>query len=131
MSDFKYPGVWWALGCGLLIFIVYVSVADLSLPQVDASFGDKVNHLLAYGLLTGWFGQLIKSSRHRLLAAFGFVALGMLMEVIQSTLPHRWFDMKDALANTLGVIIALVVLHFGGNTILQRFEKALSRSTGK
>jgi VanZ family protein len=55
----------------------------------------------------------------------------MLMEVIQSTLPHRWFDMKDALANTLGVIIALVVLHFGGNTILQRFEKALSRSTGK
>ena len=129
MSDLKYARLWWGLGCGLLIFIVYVSVADLSLPQVHASFGDKVNHLLAYGLLTGWFGQLIKSSQNRFIAAFGFAVLGMVMEIIQGTLPHRWFAMQDALANSLGVIIALAVLQYGGHTILLRFEKTLSKLT--
>lgn len=128
MSDLIYPKFWWALGGLWLIFIVYVSVADLSLPQVDSSFGDKINHLLAYGFLMGWFGQLIKKSRMWLLAAMGFMTLGMLMEIIQGTLPHRWFDLKDALANTLVVLIALVVLHCGGHRILQRIETVIPPS---
>ena len=128
MSDLVYPRLWWALGGLWLLIIVYASVADLSLPQIDSQWGDKANHLLAYGFLMGWFGQLLKSSRHWLFTAVALVLMGVLMEIIQGTLPHRWFDVKDAVANTVGVLLALLVLYAGGNQILRRFEKMASRS---
>ena len=122
MSELKYRKLWLILGFGWVCLVVYLSVADLTLPQVGFDFSDKLNHLLAYGFLMGWFGQLVKSKPARLELMMGLCALGIAMELVQGVLPHRWFDVADAVANTTGILIAAALLYVGADRILAWFE---------
>lgn len=126
MSDLKYRRIWLCLGIGWVTLIVYLSVADLTLPQVPGfDFSDKLNHFLAYGFLMGWFGQLVKSWRSRWVFMAGLCVLGIAMEFVQGALPHRWFDVVDAAANTGGIVLAAVLLYAGADNILGWFEKTV------
>ncbi len=131
MSELRYQKVWLGLGLGHVCLVVYLSVADLALPQVDFSVGDKVNHLLAYGFLMGWFGQIVKVGQGRWLLMVALCGLGVGMEVVQSALPHRWFDLLDAAANTAGIVVAAVALCCGADNILAWVEKKVISNFGR
>ena len=119
---------WLLSGFGWLGLVVYLSLADVSLPQVDVQWSDKLNHLLAYGFLMGWFGQLYSRRKNRVLTAIGLIALGLLMEVVQGRLPYRWFDVADAVANAGGVVIAYFCLFLGADAILSWLEQRLEEN---
>ena len=102
--------------------MVYLSLARLQLPQVPSTIGDKINHLLAYGVLMGWFGQLLTNWRHRMFCALALILLGISMEFLQGMTSYRFFEWQDALANSLGVVFGLAALYFGADKILLWFE---------
>jgi len=106
----------------LVLLVVYLSLANLELPQVPSTVGDKINHLLAYGVLMGWFGQLLLDWRHRVLCALVLIALGISMEFLQGMTNYRFFEWQDALANSLGVLFGLAALMVGADKILLWFE---------
>lgn len=95
----------WILG-GLTIIgaIVYLSLTphpiESHLPE-----GDKLQHLLAYGVLMAWWSQLRLALASRWRMAIGFIVLGIVMEIAQGFTPHRQPDIFDALANALGVLL--------------------------
>lgn len=119
----KYRSVWLALGIGWVALVVYLSLADLHLPQTPVRWFDKVNHLLAYGFLMGWFGQLYLRWKSRLVLVFLLIGLGVAMELLQGQLPYRWFEIADAIANAVGVLLAWICLRLGGANILVWFER--------
>lgn len=125
----KQARIWMCVGIGGLGLLFYLSFADLSVPQVSEAFGDKVNHLLAYGCLMGWFGQIFQSVKERLVVAFALICLGFIIELVQGQLVHRWFDLLDAAANTLGVALALVLLSFGAGRILFQLEQKIIKGS--
>lgn len=128
MSEDECRGIWWLLGGVWIVFVVYLSVANLTFPQLGFSFGDKLNHLVAYGFLMGWFGQLVKSTSRRMALTAGFIFMGLSLEVVQGMLPHRWFDWFDALSNTLGVLLAVLLLRMGADNIFAwLFTRLLSK----
>ena len=102
--------------------MVYLSLSNISLPQLSSDFGDKINHLLAYGVLMGWFGQLLAGWRKQVLCALALIALGISMEFLQGMTPYRFFDWQDAIANCLGVGFGLTALRMGADKILHWFE---------
>ena len=61
--------------------------------------------------------------KRRLLFAGLFVFTGVLMEVIQSFSPHRYFETWDMLANTLGVLLALGCRRTPCSGLLARVER--------
>lgn len=91
--------LWLALGWGLVIAVVYLSLTPKPL-KVDVSFGDKIGHFLAYATLMGWWSQL--DTRYCRLALL-FVLLGLSMEIAQSFTDYRQGDVFDMAANTIGV----------------------------
>ena len=93
-----------ALGWGWAVAIVWLSVTPAP-PQIDVSFGDKIGHFGAYGLLMFWFCLLYPSLRIRLLYAAGFIAMGVGLEFVQGQLGYRTFDVMDMAANTVGVLL--------------------------
>lgn len=86
-----------------------------SLPGPDFEFADKLWHLVAFGGLTGllarafcYFGRAPLLAAREATAAS--VALGGMLEVLQSFTPYRSADVGDLLADALGAVLAYVLL---------------------
>jgi VanZ family protein len=64
--------------------------------------GDKLGHLAGYALLMFWFAQLYA---RRAVWAAGFIAMGIVLELLQGWLGYRSLEGYDMLANTAGVLL--------------------------
>lgn len=84
--------------------IVFLSLTP-SPPQIDVEHGDKLGHLLAYGLLMFWFCWLYRKRYTRLAYGIGWVMLGVGLEFAQGATGFRTFEYADMIANSLGVLL--------------------------
>lgn len=85
----------------------------LRMPQFDASFGDKVNHLMAFCTLLVLLNKAYKFNMYKntlLLLLYGF-----LIEFIQSFLPYRDFSYLDICADLSGIVLGIMLNYFYPN----------------
>lgn len=116
-------GVWIA---GWLACVVLSLLPSVPLPDVPDS--DKVGHFLAYFTLSAWAVGLFASRRAHLLAALALVGLGVAMELAQASLTTvRMGDIRDALANTLGVAAGLALTFTPAARFLHHLDRRLPR----
>lgn len=121
MSRFERILPFLTYGWATAILVVSVMPAE-DLPSLHIWEPDKVMHAAVYGLLTWLVWLMLQKSRrnHRPLknviyAAGLCIAYGFCIEMIQKMLPTRLFDLYDALANSIGCALAVVlVLVFSG-----------------
>jgi VanZ family protein len=98
---------------GLMFWFGLTPLDHLPGPQFELV--DKLWHLIAFGGLTGLLSRtFVYFGRSALLAAkqasLASVALGGLIEVLQSCTRYRSGDLADLLADTLGVALAYGLL---------------------
>lgn len=120
LSALRYWRCWFGLGAVLVALVVFLSLTNLS--QAPITYWDKLDHLIAYGGLMGWFGQLFIRWRSRFVIAVALIALGVTMEFVQGATGYRHFDWLDACANMLGVMLGFGTLLLGADKILRWFE---------
>jgi VanZ family protein len=84
--------------------IVFLSLTPKP-PDPGFASGDKLGHLLAYGLLMFWFCLLYRYRYTRLAYAIGWIALGVALEFAQGATGYRSFEIADMAANSLGVLL--------------------------
>ena len=124
LRAFARPRLWlgiWIFGWVLAIALSLLRPPPLGLDMPDS---DKVGHLLAYATLSAWAVMLFATRRGWLLAALGLVALGIGLEFAQGALTdYRLRDPRDAIANTLGVLLGLGI----AMTKMQGWLQALDR----
>lgn len=103
------------LVCTLVLILSVINTGVL--PKTDVPSADKIVHTIMYfGITlilmlnqTRYLREVI--SHKQMWFAFLFsVSFGTLMEVIQHFLPWRSGSIYDFIANTIGVIIAIVVM---------------------
>jgi hypothetical protein len=94
--------LWLTTGWVLIAAVIYLSLVPAP-PELDLPQGDKVGHVLAYAVLMFWFMQIYGRWPVRLAA--GFVALGIVLEIVQGLTGYRTFDVHDMGANTVGVAL--------------------------
>lgn len=102
-----------------ILATILIGVMSLSaVPKLNIGLGiksgDKYLHFIAYfGLSTIWYIALKDKIQKRLYNFFVPLALifyGIILEGLQSGITtYRTGDIYDALANTVGVIVSLVV----------------------
>ncbi len=99
---------------GYLAFILLVIVLSLiPQPQMDTPEGtDKALHLLAYGVIAGCAGLGFASWSGRVRARLAAIGIGIFLEIAQASWAGRNGSLADALSNTAGVILGLIVAHF-------------------
>jgi glycopeptide antibiotics resistance protein len=111
-QTFKSVIFWLALGWTIIIAIGCLLPGGPK-PVTDITNFDKIEHLLIFG----GFGFLWRLTGRQ--AGWVFlvgITYGMLLEVLQYLLPiDRSFDLIDAVANTIGVLIGL-----GAATLLKK-----------
>jgi VanZ family protein len=101
----RNPALAW--GCTLLIAVLCLMPSERLV--VAQQLNDKVEHLLAFGALAFvWRG----AGRARQWVALSLVLYGLAIEMAQGMLPasfHRSADVRDALADALGVLLGLIL----------------------
>lgn len=117
----KYFSAWRVIGWLLVLLVIYLSLTP-NPPQADVRGIDKLNHLIAYLTLSVWFAELYTGARRYRIAA-GLVLLGIALEVAQGMTVERTMDARDALANTLGVGIGLLIYWKRAGWVLHRIER--------
>ena len=98
--------------------IITIAIACLSLikvPSYQPSFKevDKVEHIFAYFTLTlSWLFTFIKQPNKKIYIVIACVIYGIIIEILQSSLTiYRTGDFKDVLANSFGVVLALLIFN--------------------
>ena len=110
--------MWWlAIAFGIVVSLVPP-------PAVAAPRGsDKLVHFLCYGTLAAGAVQLFATRAALLRAAVGLVALGVALELAQEAFTQtRMLDPRDAAANTLGVLLGLLVARTPLRDVLSRLD---------
>lgn len=127
MRPLRYPRFWLALWLLAIAVVVAGSLLPpLPLtPKLDG--GDKLMHLLGYGLLMASAVQLFQSARLLRGVALGLALLGLLLEFGQGALTStRQFEWSDAAANAFGVLLGAVLAFTPAARLLQRCFPAAS-----
>ncbi|WP_313147179.1 VanZ family protein [Stenotrophomonas sp.] len=107
IKPLRRPRLWTALW--LLAVLVVIVVCLIPPPPIDLpENSDKVEHFLAYFILSGSAVQLFRRGSPLLWAGVGLVLMGVGIEFAQGALTsNRSADPMDALANTVGVLSGL------------------------
>ena len=107
MLSLKYPWLWVSFGSALVVCVVAASIfPDVVIVTMGFTWADKAAHATSYCLLMIWFSGLYARRYHGIVAVT-LLALGLVLEMIQWTLPYRFFESADLLANATGVFIGL------------------------
>lgn len=123
-----YRNIWLSIGWFLVLLIWVMSL--IPVPEsidIKITYFDKVEHMLAYFMLMAWFAQLYHKRSTRLLYAVGFVAMGLVIEVMQGMGEVRLFDLNDIVANIAGVILAWLFVTGSLTEILAKLENRIKR----
>jgi VanZ family protein len=124
----RHPRLWLVSGWILIVLAVVASIVPIQrLPQ-PPGINDKVEHLTAYALLSLWFAGIYPRSRY-VLIAIGLFAMGAAIEWLQHAMHlGRQADLKDVIANSIGICagLLLAVTWLGGWA--QRVENWMRKS---
>lgn len=97
-----------AIGGAVIASILYLSLTFHPPKGPDVPMADKWEHLLAYGSLMFWWGQLALG-RTRWSLALAFIAMGGCVEILQGLGGVRMAEWGDFFANGLGVALGLAL----------------------
>jgi VanZ family protein len=110
--ELRLARVWWALGWAMVVFI---TVSCLEPPRYvpNLHLWDKLEHALAFGGMTFWFGGLVRRGRYTVVALL-MLLFGGGIEVAQGAMMlGRDEDIMDFVADSVGVSVALAALYLG------------------
>jgi len=124
----SHTKLWRLIGFTLLFSIVYLSLTSTPVAMPNFKLADKLGHLLAYGLLMFWFGQLYPSWSRQVRWFIGFCLMGVILEVLQGLGGDRYFEYADMLANATGAALGWWLTRGWFAGTLYRFERLLFTS---
>ena len=126
LKPLRHPRAWlalWWLAVALVFVVCLLPAPDL--PTVPHGF-DKVEHFLAFFLLSASAVQLYATRRALWRAALGLLALGIAIELAQFAFTaSRSMDPRDVLADALGVAAGATIALTPLRDLLLRIEARL------
>jgi VanZ family protein len=95
----------------ITIIIAVLSLIKIGKEPISFSHLDKVEHLIAYFVLSLFWLLSFESRTSKIVVTVLIVLYGILLEVLQSELTtYRTFDYFDMIANSLGVLLAFLAV---------------------
>lgn len=129
VSHLRFTWMWVSFGVLLACSVMVLSLVNLA-PIEGVLLQDKLMHVLAYGLLMGWFAQIYRRLGARLILALVLIAMGVGVEYMQGMVGYRQFDRVDMAANTSGVLLAWLLSYSFLGRVLEGVEKLVTLQWG-
>jgi len=122
MPVLKLNTLWLIIGYAMVAFVVYSSLESAPIEVINFEGSDKVMHMTAYFGLMGWFLQIYHARKAQIILACAFIAMGVILEILQGLGGVRFFEFYDMLANSTGVLLAWSLVKTPFPQLLQYIE---------
>jgi len=103
------------------VFAVYTLLVTFLSLQTSTNMPlgswDKLSHFLTYSAFSILAYGVVRTGRAYIILCIVIVAYSGLMEIAQSFVPGRIMSVYDFIANTLGVLIGVLIVKFLGKWI--------------
>jgi|GEM_PF-1566137 len=125
VEQLRWKWLWWSGGVLLVAGVLWLSlIPSQGLPGISLS--DKAEHALGYGVLTTWFSGLVVRAHHLGAGAVLF-AFGIGCELLQHFgSAGRSGEVADAVANVVGVVLALAIVRLTRGSWMRGVERLLA-----
>ena len=121
--ELRFLRAYQGIGLGIVAAILYLSLTFHPPQGPDIPNADKWEHLLAYGSLMTWWGQLALSRECRARFVVAFVLMGGAVELLQGLGGVRHAEWGDFFANSLGVALGFWLTLGRAGRVLQTLEQ--------
>ena len=111
----------------MVSLVMYLSLIPNPPEPLSFPHADKLEHGFAYTSLGLWFCQIYLSVRSRMMAVVLLIAMGIGLEFVQGWSGYRYFDTWDMLANSLGALFGLGLVHTPLGRLFILTESALRK----
>ena len=119
--------LWWLIGYAMLGLVVLLSLMPSPPMVIEFDFADKIEHFLTYGMLMGWFTQLVGRTDSQTVWCIGLILMGTGIEFLQAWGGIRYFETLDMLANTIGVLVGWVLSRTLFKDMLYRIDQQMKK----
>jgi VanZ family protein len=123
VTRLRFSSAWWALGWLALLTVTVASLLPLPADLPSPPGEDLTLHLIAWFVLSGWFGQL---GRRPFTIAALLLIYSLAIEGLQSQLAFRNAELSDALANAAGAGLGAIWARLYGTRWLIYVDGRLS-----
>ena len=114
MRELRFINLWLTIGFILVGVVCFLTLTPKppEVPNIPAF--DKIGHFSAYLVMTVWFGFIYLPGKRYISVGLAFIAMGVILELLQGIMGGRTAEYLDLLASTSGVIIGwlLARTHF-------------------
>ncbi|MDD7913606.1 VanZ family protein [Polaribacter ponticola] len=95
------------------LIIICLSLIKMPKTNIKISNIDKLYHSIAYFTLTiSWLLSFYKKPKKKYIIVISCIILGIIIEVLQNTITiYRTGDLLDVIANSIGVLLALLIFN--------------------
>jgi VanZ family protein len=127
MLSLRFPRLWLGVGWTAVVLAVVVSLVPTHrLPQ-PPNVSDKVEHFVAYFLLSLWFAGIYPRAKYWIIA-LGLGVMGVLIEFAQGSMGYgRYADVRDVVANCAGLLAGLLLSWWWLGGWAQRVESVITK----
>jgi VanZ family protein len=123
----RWGSLWLAAGIAATLVGAYLALRPPT-QLLPASIGDKLQHALSYVAMGLWFGALFQR-RHLVRVALALFGFGLVIEGLQAVLPYgRMAEWPDVVANSSGILIAMLLTWVFEPSWMQRLERWVGRA---
>jgi VanZ family protein len=124
----RYGRAWLVISWIIVVMAVAVCLMPMNRLPLPAGANDKVEHTVAYVLLSLWFAGIYPRSRYPIIAISLFL-MGVGIEFAQGAMHYgRQADFHDVIANSSGILVGLTLAFIGLGGWAQRIESLARRS---
>jgi len=119
----RWHRLWVALGALIMAWTLWMALRpdpDITLAVPE---GDKILHAFTFTCLMGWWGNIYRRPRGRWGSALLCLGFGIFIEFAQWLDPPRDADVWDVVADSVGIVLALVLLRTPLARVLSEVER--------
>jgi VanZ family protein len=125
--ELHHRRLWISIGVAMVLVVAIACLVPAKeLPKTGVS--DKVEHLLAFGALSFWFGSIVVR-RDLPWVGLAVVGFGALIEIAQGAMGWgREADWRDLLADSLGSALGIALALTPLGRCVRWFESRVTRA---
>ena len=127
LNDYKFSRLWLTVGWVLVLLVVFFSLSPEPPEMFEFEHSDKFGHLFAYFSLMLWFANIYPGRNQRISLSVAFLAMGVVLELLQGLTGYRTFQYSDMVANGVGIFLGGLLAKTWFGSFLAKLDKLLAR----